>query len=180
MILTGGFVGDPEYLWIYGTETRYRQLAPIYFRWRMKRAVTIGAVYLIDGRAVAAGQLSSTLDADPERSTVIRDELRDSHGEYAERLLARSQAYGVNHPMRIPHWYWTVAAVRPDGNTRGAGTALVTHVIKEYGHLPMYGETVTSYQAAWWKKWGFNPIAEEFDLADGLRVTPVWREPTGG
>jgi hypothetical protein len=177
MSLTAAFDGDPEYLWIYGTASRYRELAPIYFRWRMKRAVAVGSVYLIEGRAMAAVQHSSTLDTDPASSRAVRDELQESHGEAAERLLTRARAYDSNHPMRIPHWYWTVAASRPEGNLRGAGTALVRHVLAVHGNLPMYGETVTPYQASWWKKWGFNPVAEDFDLAPGLQVTPVWREP---
>lgn len=179
-ILTEAFAGRAHFGWMFGTGESSRRLVPVYFRWATQRALAVGEVYLVDGRATMMGLPSSALDTRPEQVQATNQQLRALGAERAERVLAVEAASRQHHPMHTPHWYGWFGGVRPAHRGHNLGRLLIRHILTQHSDLPYYHEVPDPRIAALWEREGFKTIGA-FEITDGVTLTQqVHADPTSG
>jgi acyl carrier protein len=174
MILSDGFSEDPLLTWIYNTPEQYAEWAPIFFRWMVRRTLELGSAYIAPGKGALLGQPSSTVDTTDQDETRTQRELIDVGGPAAPRLRTFMNAARDNHPMITPHWYGTFQAVRRGFRPDGIGVDLFKAATDEH-QVPMYCETTTDRNKAFWTTRGFHYIGM-VDLAPGVFLNQMWRD----
>ncbi|MDQ1737968.1 MAG: hypothetical protein QOH56_4219 [Pseudonocardiales bacterium] len=174
-ILRVGFSRDPVFRWVYGSEEQYDRLAPAFFDLMVRRAFEFGDTYVIEGKGALIGQLST---AGPCDETALYDELRQIGAERADPLVALVAALDKNHPTQREHWYAMFQAILPEYRSEGLGYPLSRFAIAEQDerNLPIYAETSTPRNLGFWESQGWKQTGN-FDLAEGVRITQIWREP---
>jgi GNAT superfamily N-acetyltransferase len=82
------------------------------------------------------------------------------------------------HP-REPHWYLLAVGVVPGATGQGRGSALLEPVLTrcDADGLPAYLEASTADNIRLYERLGFGR-REEVEIFSGVRVLPMWREPS--
>jgi ribosomal protein S18 acetylase RimI-like enzyme len=186
-MLARAFHDDPPTVWLFPDEAKRRRV----LRWNARLMCRYGHRY---------GELHST-SADtegvaiwlpPERpfaslARLIRvgglvGPLVTGLGEF-RRFLAWSGAMEKLHKRDVPprHWYLMVLGVDPERQGRGLGGKVIQPVLAraDSQRLPCYLETAKEINLSFYRKHGFEVVAQ-FDLPGG--GPPIWtmkREPIG-
>ncbi|GGO33857.1 MULTISPECIES: GNAT family N-acetyltransferase [Streptomyces] len=178
-LLDEAFMADPVSSWLFPGEERRRSRHGALMAAFVDLAFAEGHVDIAeDGSAVAlwwsvpageahedaaegAAQLRQAVDPDNERVEVIA------------RLTSEV------HPTDRPHQYLHMIAVKPEQQGEGLGTALVAPVLarcdRDGRHA--YLEASNARSRELYLRLGFADLGTAFDLPDGPRMWPMWREP---
>jgi GNAT superfamily N-acetyltransferase len=103
--------------------------------------------------------------------------LADTVGEYLPRFQELDRLLDANHPTEPPHWYLAFAAVHPDQQGKGIGTALLTHTLDwlDRHDTPTYLEAASDRSAALYRRLGYLDMGTPLLLGDGTPFYPMWR-----
>ena len=171
------FAADPLMHWLYPDDDEYRTQSPGAWYHLARRSITLGCTYTTDD-AVAIGMYFP-----PGRPEVEVDDVAVP-GVLApsEELRAKFAALGEVMHAHIPadeHWYLNVLATHPDWQRQGYGAAIIAPVaeICRRDGLPLYLETQTAANVAYYRHLGFE-VRSEFDLPlDGPHMWGMLKEP---
>ncbi|MGE3269356.1 MAG: GNAT family N-acetyltransferase [Chloroflexota bacterium] len=78
-----------------------------------------------------------------------------------------------------PHWYLNTLGVRPERQRAGLGRALLTSMLDRLDRerLPVYLDTGTAENVAYYQQHGFQLAAEDTDERTGVRIYGMCRTP---
>lgn len=115
----------------------------------------------------------------PEARAALVARIKAAWAEFADRGAALNAAAREHRP-EAPHYYLSFAGVRPEGQGRGTGSALLRDVLERADRevVPAYLEATSERGAALYERHGFERRDEVF-LPDGPAIYPMWREPRG-
>ena len=87
-----------------------------------------------------------------------------------------------HHPAGTFHHHLAILAVRPDRQGQGIGTALLHahHAVLEDQGIPAYLEASDERTRRLYLAHGYTDRGSPIELADGVRMYPMWREPRTG
>ena len=164
--------------WLIPDGPARRAAFPAYFRLYVEHAIADGIVETTSGRDAAA--LWAPGDGPAEPPDNYKDQLAAITGPHLDRFLAFDQQLDRHHPAGIFHEHLAILAVRPDHQGQGTGTALLDsrHADLEDQGIPAYLEasderTRRIYLAHGYTDRDSGPI----ELANGVRMYPMWRQP---
>ncbi|HEY5941816.1 MAG TPA: GNAT family N-acetyltransferase [Solirubrobacterales bacterium] len=175
--LHAAFMDDPVLCWAFPDEGKRRRYGKHYFEMQARRLVAGGLAWRADGGgalwAGAGRWRESPLEALRLGASTFRG-IWPRGGRVARGLLGIES----RHP-REPHLYLAVVGVRPEGQGRGLGTALLRPGLAEADRLglPAYLESSSIRNVPLYERHGFE-VTEEVQLPGGPPVWLMWR-PTG-
>jgi GNAT superfamily N-acetyltransferase len=100
--------------------------------------------------------------------------------EQADVIFAVFEQLEQQYPHDPPHFYLSLLATHDDHRGRGLGMALLgdsLRVIDELG-MPAYLESTNPGNNERYMRHGFQPVGG-VTMANGHRITTMWREPGG-
>lgn len=134
----------------------------------------VGRVTVANDFAAAAVWFRRTVPATAPANYDKR--LADLAGEFLPRFQELDQLLDAHHPPE-DHWYLAFAAVHPDHQGKGLGTALLKHTLSwlDGYRVPVYLEATNERNAALYRRLGFADRGEPLLLGDGTPFFPMWR-----
>ena len=167
--------------WLIPDGPARRAAFPAYFRLYVEHAIADGLVETTPGRDAAALWIPGDGPAEPPDG--YKEQLAAITGPHLDRFLAFDQQLDRHHPAGVFHQHLAILAVRPDRQGQGTGTALLDarHADLEDQGIPAYLEasderTRRIYLAHGYADRDGGPI----ELAHGVRMYPMWRQPRTG
>ncbi|WP_415830290.1 GNAT family N-acetyltransferase [Kibdelosporangium persicum] len=179
-VLSEAFVTGEVAEWLVPDPEDRRRIYPAYWAMAVEHALGVGEVF-------AGGELSGVsvwypaVFGPPHASPRDWDQRIDVMcGPYAPRFHALHHAMDAAHP-KAPHHYLAYVAVLPELQSRGIGTALVQHRLRELdiASMPAYLEATNRRNLALYVHLGFQPTGGPIALPDnGPKLYPMWRPPS--
>ena len=132
------------------------------------------------GRDAAALWIPGDGPAEPPGS--YQEQLAAITGPHLDRFLAFDQQLGRHHPAGVFHEHLAILAVRPDRQGQGTGTALLDarHAALEDQGIPAYLEASDERTRRLYLAHGYTDHGSPIELADEVRMYPMWRQPRTG
>jgi GNAT superfamily N-acetyltransferase len=163
--------------WLIPGQADRRAAFPGYFQLYIEHALADGLVEMTPDRAAAALWIPSTGPTPPPASYTER--LAALTGPHLPNFEAFDDALDHHHPAGIFHNHLAILAVRPDRQSQGIGTALLNahHADLDDQGIPAYLEASDERTRRLYRNHGYTDAGAPIDLADGVRMFPMWREP---
>jgi GNAT superfamily N-acetyltransferase len=157
-----------------------RAAFPGYFGLYVEHAIEDGLVETTPDRAAAALWIPGTGPGAPPDGYTGR--LAAITGPYLGNFLAFDEQLDSYHPAGTFHHHLAILAVRPDRQGQGIGTALLhaRHAVLEDEGVPAYLEASDARTRRLYLDHGYADRGGPIELADGVRMYPMWREPRTG
>jgi GNAT superfamily N-acetyltransferase len=166
--------------WLIPDGTARHAAFPGYFRLYVEHAIQDGLVETTPDRAATALWIPGTGPGAPPDGYTER--LAAITGPYLANFLAFDEQLDRHHPAGTFHHHLAILAVRPDRQGRGIGTALLhaRHTVLESEGIPAYLEASDDRTRRIYLDHGYADRDGPIELADGVRMYPMWREPRTG
>ena len=163
--------------WLIPGEAARRAAFPGYFRLYVEHAIADGLVETTPDRAAAALWIPGTGPAAPPAS--YTGQLAAITGQHLGNFLAFDEQLDRHHPAGTFHEHLAILAVRPDRQGQGLGTALLDarHAVLDDQGIPAYLEASGERTRRIYLDRGYADRGSPIELADGVRMYPMWREP---
>jgi GNAT superfamily N-acetyltransferase len=163
--------------WLIPGQGDRRAAFPGYFQLYIEHALADGLIEMTPDRAAAALWIPGTGPTAPPAGYTER--LAALTGPHLPNFQAFDQALDHHHPAGIFHHHLAVLAVRPDRQGQGIGTALLNahHAVLDEQGFPAYLEASDERTRRLYLHHGYTDGGAPIDLADGVRMFPMWREP---
>jgi ribosomal protein S18 acetylase RimI-like enzyme len=181
--LADAFVDDPVFSWFTRIDARRDAARAAFFHHVLVRMVMgVGevqrpacggaAAVWMPSEALGAGGLLREISALPML-------LRLTGWSRFMRLLQLREAMDRHHPMDRPHAYLFFLGVTPPAQGHGVGTRLLT---AKTDHLdatrrPAFLETATERNVGFYRRHGFEVVAEYRPAPEGPTNWAMWRAP---
>ncbi|EPH39365.1 GNAT family N-acetyltransferase [Streptomyces aurantiacus] len=180
-LLDEAFMRDPVSSWLFPDEERRRSRHSALMDVFLDLAFAEGHVDIAeDGSAVA---LWWSVPAGPAHEDAADGpaQLRRAVDPDNERVEVIGRLTSEIHPTDRPHQYLHMIAVKPERQGEGVGTELVGSVLERCDRdgLHAYLEASNERSRELYLRLGFVDMGNAFDLPDGPRMWPMWREPQG-
>jgi GNAT superfamily N-acetyltransferase len=166
--------------WLIPGEPARRAAFPGYFRLYVEHAIADGLVETTPDRAAAALWIPGDgSGAPPDGYT---GQLAALTGQHLGNFLAFDEQLDRHHPAGTHHNHLAILAVRPDRQGQGIGTALLHahHAVLDAQGTPAYLEASDERARRLYLDHGYADRGSPIDLAPGVRMHPMWREPRTG
>jgi GNAT superfamily N-acetyltransferase len=172
--LASAFQDDPVCSWLYPDDAQRRRILPRFFAVIAEAALDGDEVYTTDDLVGGAIWIPPSGEDDGDELAVA---LGEASGEYAPRLFQLLELLDAMHP-HDPHHYLFVLGTRPEWQSRGVGSALMTPVLEacDRDRVPAYLEASSERNRRLYLRHGFADT-EEVRLPDGPSLWCMWREP---
>jgi len=166
--------------WLIPDEPTRRAAFPGYFGLYLKHAITDGLVETTPDRAAAALWIPGEGPGAP--SDGYTGQLAAITGSYLGNFLAFDEQLDRHHPADTFHHHLAILAIRPDRQGQGIGTALLHahHAVLEDQGIPAYLEASDERTRRLYLDHGYADRGGPIELAGGVRMYPMWREPRTG
>jgi len=163
--------------WLIPDGAARRAAFPGYFRLYLEHAIADGIVETTPGRDAAALWIPG--DGPTAPPDEYAGQLAALTGPYLSNFLAFDEALDRHHPSGVFHEHLAILAVRPDRQGQGIGTALLDarHADLEDQGTPAYLEASDEHTRRLYLAHGYAERGSPIELADGVRMYPMWREP---
>jgi ribosomal protein S18 acetylase RimI-like enzyme len=177
-VLARAFHDDPVFTWWIPDADRRRDTLPPFFELFVETFVVHGLVY------VDADTTGTAVWGPPSNPMGIEDE--DAFGARMEeivpaidlpRVFEITTVLAEHHPT-APHFYLQWAAVLPEQQGRGIGSALLEPVLQRCDRegMPAYTEATSLHNRRLYERHGFT-FLNELAPAGGPPLYRMWREP---
>ena len=180
---TAAFLDDPLMRWMFPELEDYLTTSPGAWRFLIDRSMAFDATFTTDdGVAVAIFSPPGRPTIEPPVETSDPSPGTSPVPPPSPELLARYEAISAvlhEHTPTEPHWYLNVLATHPDWQRQGLGAAVIGPIgeVCRLDCLPMYLETQTIENVAYYSHLGFR-VRSEFDVPlDGPHMWAMIREP---
>jgi ribosomal protein S18 acetylase RimI-like enzyme len=182
-VLARAFQDDPVFIWWIPDAGRRRATLPAFFDLFVETFLVHDLIYV----AADATTTGTAVWGPPSNPSGIEDE--DAFVAGVERSVAEIDlprvfeivsALADQHPTE-PHYYLQWAAVRPDRQGRGIGSALLAPVLERCDRegVPAYTEATSLQNRRLYERHGFAFIGE-VAAAGGPPLYRMWRLPAAG
>jgi GNAT superfamily N-acetyltransferase len=177
LVIAEAFHDLPPSRWLIPDPDARAAVFPAYFRLHAEQASVCGTAY-----ALGYGAAALWLPASPGPITVppgYHTQLTAITGRRAHRFLAFDAALEARHPTGVAHHHLALLAVRPGRQGQGIGTALLRHhhQVLDRDGVPAYMEAAGQRSRRLYLAHGYSDLGSPIELADGVRMYPMWREP---
>lgn len=182
--LSGAFVDDPVFEWIFPDRaTRVPLLPPLFeaFAEAFARHDETHVVVTQDAvTGVAMWSPPGVEPVHPDDERVLEERVGPVLGEHADRWDACLELFGAAHPSE-PAWFLQFVGVHPDHQGRGLGSVLLRDVLAraDAAGEAAYLEATNERNRALYERHGFRSVGE-LTLPDGPTAFAMWREPGAG
>lgn len=178
-VLARAFHEDPVFTWWIPDPDRRRVTLPPFFALFVETFLVHGLVYVdadTTGTAVW-GPPSNPMGIEDDEAFGARTE-EIVAGVDLPRVLEISTVLAEHHPS-VPHYYLQWAAVLPEQQGRGIGSALLAPVLRRCDRegLPAYTEATSLRNRRLYERHGFT-FVNDIAPAGGPPLYRMWREPT--
>jgi GNAT superfamily N-acetyltransferase len=179
-VITDAFFSLAVCRWLIPGGPARRAAFPGYFGLYVEHAIADGLAETTPDRAVAALWIPGTGPGAPPDGYTGR--LAAITGPYLGNFLAFDEQLDSHHPVGTFHHHLAILAVRPDRQGQGIGTALLhaRHAVLEDEGVPAYLEASDARTRRLYLDHGYADRGGPIELADGVRMYPMWREPRTG
>jgi GNAT superfamily N-acetyltransferase len=181
--LADAFVDDPVFAWFTRADVRRDAARAAFFRHVLARMVFgVGEVQRpAVGGAAAVWMPSESLTAGGllREARALPVLLGLTGWSRFVRLLQLREAMDRHHPMDRPHAYLFFLGVTPQAQGHGVGSSLLkakTDHLDE-ARRPAFLETATERNVAFYRRHGFEVVAEYKPAPDGPTNWAMWRHP---
>ncbi len=166
--------------WLIPDGPARRAAFPGYFGLYVEHAIADGLVETTPDRAAAALWIPRDGPGTPPDG--YAEQLAALTGPYLGNFLAFDEQLDRHHPSGAFHEHLAILAVRPDRQGQGIGTALLDarHAVLEDQGTPAYLEASDERTRRLYLAHGYTDRGSPIELADGVRMYPMWREPRAG
>jgi GNAT superfamily N-acetyltransferase len=166
--------------WLIPDGPARRAAFPGYFRLYIEHAITDGLAQTTPDRAAAALWIPGDGPGAPPDG--YPGQLAALTGPHLGNFLAFDEQLDRHHPAGTYHHHLAILAVRPDRQGQGIGTALLHahHAVLDAHGTPAYLEASDERTRRLYLNHGYADRGSPIDLADRVRMYPMWREPRAG
>ena len=166
--------------WLIPDGPARRAAFPAYFRLYLEHAIADGIVETTPGQDAAALWIPGDGPASPPEE--YTRQLAVITGPHLGNFLAFDQRLDRHHPVGVFHEHLAILAVRPDRQGQGVGTALLDarHADLEVEGVPAYLEASDERTRRLYLAHGYADRGGPIELAHGVRMYPMWRQPRTG
>jgi len=184
--LAAAFAADPVFAWFSRQDERRDAARAAFFRFLLtERVMGVGEVQ----RPATGGAAAIWMPSESLGPNAMLKELRALPVLLAltgwsrfVRLLQLREAMDRHHPMDRPHAYLFFLGVTPEAQGHGVGTRLLK---AKTDHLdaarrPAFLETATARNVDFYRRHGFEVVAEYRPAPDGPVNWGMWRDPRRG
>ncbi|GAA3124937.1 GNAT family N-acetyltransferase [Streptosporangium carneum] len=181
LTMARAFADYPYTLWTVQAEDRHERLRGLYTLFVAEFSASLGGVWVTDDCAAVASWLPPGVVGPDEA-------FQERHGAtivelMGDRLPAAMAAAEIVDPMRPaePHWYLASMGTHPDWQNRGLGSRVLEPVLSrcDAEGVPAFTETATEANVRFYRRAGFDVVAEA-ELPDGgPRLWFLYRRPEG-
>jgi len=163
--------------WLIPDGAARRAAFPGYFQLYVEHAIADGIVETTPGRDAAALWIPGDGPGEPPEE--YAGQLAALTGPHLGNFLAFDEQLGRHHPSGTFHEHLAILAVRPDRQGQGTGTALLhaRHAVLDDQGIPAYLEASDERTRRLYLAHGYTDHGGPIELADGVRMYPMWREP---
>ena len=165
--------------WLIPDGPARRAAFPGYFRLYLEHAIADGIVETTPERDAAALWIPG--DGPTAPPDEYGGQLVALTGSHLGNFLAFDEALDRHHPSGAFHEHLAILAVRPDRQGQGTGTALLhaRHAVLDDQGIPAYLEASDERTRRLYLAHGYTDHGGPIELAEGVRMYPMWREPIG-
>ena len=166
--------------WLIPDGAARRAAFPGYFGLYVEHAIQDGLAETTPDRAAATLWIPGDGPGSPPGSYTGR--LAAITGQHLGNFLAFDEQLDRHHPSGAFHEHLAILAVRPDRQGQGIGTALLhaRHAVLEDQSIPAYLEASDERTRRIYLDRGYTDRDGPIELADDVRMYPMWREPRTG
>ncbi|HEX6423306.1 MAG TPA: GNAT family N-acetyltransferase [Acidimicrobiales bacterium] len=181
--LSGAFVDDPVFEWIFPDRaTRVPLLPPLFeaFAEAFARHDETHVVVTQDAvTGVAMWSPPGVEPVHPDDERALEERVAPVLGEHADRWNACLELFGGAHPSE-PAWFLQFLGVDPGHQGCGLGSVLLRDVLAraDAAGEAAYLEATSERNRALYERHGFRSVGE-LTLPDGPTAFAMWREPGG-
>jgi GNAT superfamily N-acetyltransferase len=179
-VIAEAFHGLAPSRWLIQDPAARRRVFPGYFRLYVEHALASGLVHTTADR----GGVALWLPAGAPPPDGYHERLAAVTGPAASRFLVFDAVLDHHHPAGLPHEHLAILAVRPGGQGRGIGTALLRarHAALDRAGTPAYLEASSPGSRDLYLRNGYVLLSgAPFRLpGDGPPMWPMWRGPQPG
>jgi GNAT superfamily N-acetyltransferase len=171
------FAADPLITWMVGSDAH--DVLETFFELPVSRYLGAGEVWVTDDVvAVAMWRPPAAAEADPRDIEVMQRAWSNLDGLTHARIATVTSLFEEHQPSE-PHWYLGVLGVHPDWQGRGLARAVMASVRQraDANSVPMYLETATAADVAYYARLGFDIVDELQVLPDGPHIWTMSRRP---
>jgi GNAT superfamily N-acetyltransferase len=183
-LFTVAFMDDPLARWLIPDTQARMEVLPAYLRIFVEHALHDrgGSIELSPDVDAAALWFALQADTTPRIPGYKEQLVRAVGGARLARFLLLDQARHNHHPGRLGHDYLAFAAVHPDQQRRGLGTALLQPRLRllDARGQPAYAEATNARTAAWLQQQGYQGQAPYQPAPDSPWLLPLWRPAATG
>lgn len=179
-VIASAFLSLAVSRWLVPDPHARRAIFPGYFRLLVERAIEDGLAETTPDRAAVALWIPRAGPDAPPASYAAR--LAAVTGQYLGNFLAFDEVLDHHHQVDVPHEHLAILAVRPDRQGQGIGTALLhaRHAVLDDQRIPAYLEASDQHTRGVYLDHGYADQGSPIELADGVRMYPMWRRPLPG
>jgi amino acid transporter/ribosomal protein S18 acetylase RimI-like enzyme len=181
-VLAEAFHGDTPGEWLIPDPLERAEIYPAYFRVFARHALRgAGEVYVTADRNAVSIWYPAPYGVPNSGPADYDNQLAAVTGRYLDRFLALDAAMQAAHPMAKAHHYLNFLAVRPAFQSRGIGSALLSHRLTDLHRrgVPAYLEATNRRNLALYLHHGFTVIGTVRVGEDGPTMYQMWREARG-
>jgi len=181
--LATAFVDDPVFLWFSRTDSRRDAARLAFFRFLLNDMVMgVGEVL----RPAAGGAAAIWMPSEALGGHSLHRELQSmpillglTGWSRFWRLLQLREAMDRRHPMDRPHAYLWFLGVTPEAQGHGVGSRLLKAKIDrlDAARRPAFLETATTRNVEFYRRHGFEVVAEYRPSPTGPMNWAMWRNP---
>ena len=177
-VIADAFQDLPQSRWLIADPAARHQILPGYFRLLAGHALASGVLHTTADRSAAALWLPAG-PGSPAQPAGFAARLAAVTGPWADRFAAFDAALDRHHPLRPAHHHLAILAVRPGGQGRGTGTALLRahHDTLDRRQQPAYLEAAGWRSRQFYRRHGYLPSGLFYLPDDGPAMWPMWRPP---
>ena len=177
-VIADAFQDLPQSQWLIADPAARRQVLPGYFRLLAEHALACGVVHTTPDWSAAALWLPGGTGGAAQPAGFAARQAAVT-GRWADRFAAFDRALERHHPPGTAHHHLAILAVRPGGQSRGTGTALLRayHERLDRDQQPAYLEAAEWRSRQFYRRHGYLPAGLFYLPDDGPAMWPMWRPP---
>ena len=167
--LSSAFQNDPAFGWILRDPEQRRLRLPKFFDIIVKSDLASGSIFRTEScEAVTLWRAPGKAHVSLMETLLSGAGYLQTFGAALGRAVAVSHALESHHPRGARYWYLHYAAVRPEHQGKGVGSAAIRAGLTraQSDNLPVYLETARESNAALYVNLGFKVIGE-WDVVKG-------------